>query len=299
MKKTAPFIILIAGVFWGMIGIFVKRLTAMGFGPMEIVTIRAVTTVVLVFIFLLIYDRSLLKIRLKHVWCFIGTGIVSIVFFNFCYFSAINMTSLSVAAILLYTAPVFVMLMSAFLFREKITAVKLVALVATFAGCVLVTGIVGVGESISTAGIIVGLGAGIGYALYSIFSRYALMRGYHPFTIAFYTFLFAIIGTLPLIDYKVLATAVTSGIPTIGFCFLFGICSAVIPYIIYTIGLKELDNGKAAVIASIEPVTATVLSVVVYKEQLTVLQIIGIVLVLAAIAICSFEPKTKEKPKGN
>ncbi len=104
-------------------------------------------------LFLLIFDRKLFVIRLKDLWCFLGTGICSIVFFNFCYFKAITMTSLSVAAILLYTAPAIVMVLSYFLFKEKLTKRKLLALAMTFAGCVLVTGILTEKGSVSFGGL--------------------------------------------------------------------------------------------------------------------------------------------------
>ena len=291
MKQSAPFLILTAGILWGLIGVFIRRLNGMGFGSMEIAAVRAVSTALLTLAFLSVYDRRLLKIRLRDLWCFLGTGIFSIVFFNYCYFQAISLTSLSAAAVLLYTAPAFVMVLSAILFRERITGIKILSLIVTFAGCVLVTGLVGAAQSLSPQGILVGLGAGFGYALYSIFSRFALERGYHAFTISFYTFLFAIAGTVPLADWSILRTAVTGGVGTAGFCLLFGLFSTVIPYIVYTLGLKETENGRASILASVEPVTATVLGVAVYREPMSFSQLCGVLLVLGAIVLCSLEKK--------
>ena len=222
----------------------------------------------------------------RDLWCFAGTGILSIVFFNYCYFKAITITSLSVAAVLLYTAPAIVMILSAILFREKITVIKMVSIIITFLGCGLVTGVVGVTDSLSIKGILVGLGAGLGYALYSIFSRFALERGYCPLTITFYTFLFAMLGTIPLSDRGVV-TDKCSDMKTLAFCLIFGLLSTVIPYIVYTLGLKEMENSRASIIASIEPVTATILGVAAYGEALSPQQIIGVVLVMGAIVICN------------
>lgn len=294
MKRIAPFLVLMAGILWGMIGIFVRRLNAMGFGSLEIVTVRAIATTILLFLYILVFDRRMFRIHLKDFWCFLGTGIVSIVFFNFCYFKAITMTSLSVAAILLYTAPTFVMIMSAILFREKITAVKVISLLATFVGCILVTGLVGTADAINPAGILVGLGAGVGYALYSIFSRYALERGYHSLTITFYTFLLAMVGTLPMSNHVALRTVSLESRGNILFCVLFGLVSTVVPYLVYTLGLNEMENGRAAIIASVEPVTATLLGVIVYQEELGLQSLIGIVLVLGAIMLCNVRLQEKE-----
>ncbi|MCM1158883.1 MAG: DMT family transporter [Bacteroidales bacterium] len=287
MKKSAPFFVLLAGILWGTMGIYVRKLNALGFTTIEIVAVRSVVTAVLLLPVLFFYDRKMLRIRLKDIWCFVGTGILSIVFFNYCYFKAITMTSLSVAAVLLYTAPAIVMVLSALLFQEKITGVKLISLAATFAGCVLVTGLAEGGETVSAAGILVGLGAGFGYALYSVFSRYAIERGYHSLTISFYTFVFASAGALPLADVKIIYGACTRNIGILGFYLVFALVSTVAPYILYTLGLAALENSKASIIASIEPVTATVLGIVLFGEKMTVTHFAGVVLVLGAIVLCN------------
>ena len=292
MKKISSILILVAGILWGSMGLFVRKLNALGLVSMEIVGLRASVTTVVMFLFLLFFKRKLLKIHLKDIWCFLGTGICSIVFFNYCYFKAITLTSLSVAAILLYTAPAIVMVFSYFMFGEKFTKRKLLSLVMTFVGCILVTGILNDTGEISISGILVGLGAGLGYALYSIFSRYALERGYQSLTITFYTFLVATIGTFFLADMRqVVEVAIDSG-KIFLFCLAFGILCTVIPYLTYTLGLQYVENGKASIIASVEPVTATLLGVFLFREKITVIGILGIVLVLAALVLCNERKKT-------
>ena len=197
------------------------------------------------------------------------------------------MTSLSVAAILLYTAPAIVMVLSYFLFREKLTKRKLLALGMTFIGCVLVTGILSETGSVSAGGILVGMGAGLGYALYSIFSRYALEKGYASLTITFYTFLIAAIASCFLTDMGKVAQVATDGAGNLLFCLAFGVLCTVAPYLTYTLGLQYVENGKASIIASIEPVTATLLGVILFHEDLTISGVLGIVLVLAALALCN------------
>ena len=189
VKKIAPVLILIAGILWGCLGIFVRKLNTQGLYSMDIVSLRAIVTCLSMGLFLAFYNPRLFSISLRDTWCFAGTGICSIVFFNYCYFKSISITSLSVAAVLLYTAPAMVMVLSFFLFKEKFTKRKIVSLVMTFVGCILVTGVVTSSGSVTGLGILTGLGAGFGYALYSIFSRYAIEKGYHTLTITFYTFL--------------------------------------------------------------------------------------------------------------
>lgn len=283
--RFAPLLILTAGSMWGSMGLFVRVLGKTGCSNAEIVFLRAIVTAVCLLAYLAVYDRSLFRIRLKDLWCFWGTGLLSIVFFNICYFTTITLTSLAVAAVLLYTAPAIVIVLSAFLFSEKITGRKLIALLMTFAGCVCVSGLLSGDSSLTLTGFITGLGAGLGYALYSIFGRFALDRGYRSLTISFYTFLFASVGTIPFISLKNVGRALTSSPSQTGLIVLYGVFTTVLPYLLYTRGLQSVDNGRASIIASIEPVVATAIGALVYHEILNIYEIIGIAMVLGGIVI--------------
>lgn len=297
MKRFALVFILIAGILWGSMGLFVRELNSRGLASMDIVALRAVVTFVVLLIYMILFQRPLLKIRLRDLWCFLGTGICSIVFFNLCYFKAITLTSLSAAAVLLYTAPAIVMVLSFFLFKETMTIQKIMALILTMAGCVLVTGVLKDGGGISGLGLLAGLGAGLGYALYSIFGRYALERGYHSLTITFYTFFIAAVVSFLLGDgMRVLQTAFQSASMTV-FCCVFGILCTVVPYLTYTIGLKYTENSKASIVASVEPVTATVIGAVVFHETITISEAVGIILVIGALVLCSGKNLSKEKTR--
>ena len=163
-KKYAPLLIIIAASSWGIIGIFSRNLANLGVNSIQITAFRCFITALCLLIYLLLKDKDKLKIDYKDSWYFIGTGIFSIMFFNICYFITIQLTTLSIASILLYTAPYFVIIMSSILFQEKITSKKAMALFLAFTGCVLTTGIVGGKMNITTLGILTGLGSGIGYA---------------------------------------------------------------------------------------------------------------------------------------
>lgn len=118
-------------------------------------------------------DRSRpVKDPRRDSWLFIGTGLLSLVFFNYCYFRAIDGSSISIAVLLLYTALVFVMLLSLILFGEKFTGRKMLALLATFCGCGLITGIFASKLALTAEAFAFGLASGFGYALYSILANW-------------------------------------------------------------------------------------------------------------------------------
>ena len=191
-KKLDLILIVIAACFWGSMGIFVRRLTTYGFSSIQIVSIRVTLAALIFSLFLLIRERSGFRISLRDIPLFLGLGLGSILFFTICYFTAITIMPLSTAAILLYTSPIWIMLMSALFFREKMNRRKVIALLLAFGGCVLVSGISG--EGITFAGLLIGLGSGFGYGLYSILGTVAL-RKYSPYTVTAYTFLIAAIGS--------------------------------------------------------------------------------------------------------
>lgn len=290
-KKLSAFYVLLAGSLWGFMGVLVRTLNAEGLGSMEICFVRGFVTFVVMLSGLLAIDRKALRIKLKDIWCFVGTGACSVAFFNFCYFKTMTLTSLSVAAVLLYTAPAFVMLMSAFLFKEKLSVKKLAALVLAFLGCAFVSGIVGGAGVLSPTGILYGLGAGFGYALYSIFSRYALMRGYSSVTISFYTFLFSAAATFFFVDAGRVFTVIGQSGILLGKTIFLVLLVTLFPYLFYTKGLNGMENGTASVIASIEPVVATLVGVFIYKEKLNVWNITGICLVLCSIVLLNINKK--------
>lgn len=286
MKKFAVVPIIMAGILWGCMGLFVRKLNTLGLASMQIVQLRALAAAAVLFLVILLYDRRLFHIRWGDLWCFLGTGICSIVFFNYCYFKAMTITSLSVAAVLLYTAPIIVMVFSRILFQEKFTAKKVIALLMTFAGCALVTGITDQQAALPLSGILIGLGAGLGYALYSIFGRYALERGYQSLTITFYTFLIAFLGTLFLTDIRVVTPIAFADVPTFFLSAGLGVVCTVFPFLLYTLGLSGVENSKASIFASVEPVTATLLGVLVYREGMSLSETAGIILVIAALIVC-------------
>ena len=279
-----------AGMLWGCMGILVRTLSAGGFSSLEVTAFRCVVTTIVMLGILVIRNPKDLKIRMRDLWCFVGTGICSVTFFNVCYFSCMQYTGLSVAAILLYTAPSFVMVMSFFLFKEKLGIRKLAALGLAFVGCVMVSGGL-TGEGIGPAGLLTGLGAGFGYALYSIFGRYAIQRGYSSFAITFYTFLLAGIGTIPLLNLNHFGACLLTGEAQLPFAIFMSVLTTVVAYLLYTNGLKGLDNGKASIIASIEPVMASVVGLVVYGEAMTTVGVLGMVLVLFSCFLAGKEEK--------
>jgi drug/metabolite transporter (DMT)-like permease len=293
-KKLAILFIGTAASLWGIIGVFVTYLYEVGFTPTQVVTVRALSATFFLLVYVIFKNRQLLKIKLTDSKYFVGTGIFSIVLFNWCLFSAIEETSISIAAILLYTAPAFVTVFSRLLFKEALTLRKVLALLITLIGCSFVIGILpNSKETISLYGFILGLGSGLFYALYSIFGKFALKK-YDSLTVTVYTFIFAAIAITPFSGlWSVLPLFSTSRVwfYIIGLGFL----STMLAYIFYTKGLNKIESSRASIIATIEPVVASLIGFFVFHEKLNGWQYLGIVMVIAAVIIVQESTKRSKQ----
>ena len=286
MKKSprgAYASILAAAALWGIIGVWNRNLMAAGLSPTGIVVVRNFGGMLLLLAVFAVKDRSVFRMRREHVKYFFGTGIISVVLFTSCYFSCQKICSLAVASILLYTAPSFVVILSAMLWKEPVTKKKLLALALTLVGCACVCGVFDGGLTVTFTGILLGLGAGFFYALYSIFGRYALAH-YSSMTVTVWTFLFAGPASLVLLrpaDVKALAADPKLWALAVGLV----VFSTVLPYVFYTRGLARVESGRASIMASLEPVVASLAGVLVFGEPMSPLTLAGILCVLAGVYI--------------
>lgn len=288
MNRAYIFILLGASL-WGTIGWFVKHLYTYGFTPMEVVTLRVVSAAIVLLTYMLIKSRESLRLkRVTDIKYFIGTGIFSIVFFNYCMFTAIELSTIPVATALLYTGPAFVIILSLIFFKEPFTKIKAITLIITLIGTALVSGAIPFDPAVfQVAAIIFGLGSGLGYALYSIFSKFALVK-YTSLSITTYTFVVAaltLIFFFPfaekghlLLDPKVFLLA-----------FGLGIFPTAIAYIVYTYGLNQTAASHASIISTVEPVVATLIGVFIFIEPFSFSQLVGMVCVILAVIIIQFD----------
>jgi len=290
-KVRSYFLIMGGAALWGFIALFVKQLHSAGFSSMEITAIRALTAFGFLLMITLFKHRKLPEIRAKDLPLFAGTGILSIVFFNWSYFTAIQHLSVSLAVILLYTAPAFVALFSRLFLNERMDGRKLTAVAGTMTGCIFIAGGPPEGFEVSLYGLLAGIGSGVGYALYTLFGKLALRR-YSSFSITFYTFFLASAFLFPFsrlwekvplfLNGKVIAAALGLGFfPT------------VLAYLLYTEGLKGVEGSIAAILATIEPIVALILGIILYDESFTSAQWFGASLILASVVLAEAEGSKK------
>lgn len=291
MKGKGLILVLAAAGLWAGLGIPVKNLERLGVDSMSIVFMRYLFTAVIVGIYTVVKSPSNFRISFRDIPIFAANGILSLTMFTYFYFKTITTSTLSVAAVLMYTSPIFVMIISTVVFHEKITFKKISSLIIAFFGCALVSGVLGNAIKVSAAVICFGLLSGLGYGLYTIFSGILMKRGYKTLTVLVYTFSFASAGALAV-------SLITGGITPAAFkpesCLwelLIAVFGTILPFMFYTVALKYIEGSRAAIVATVEPVISTVIGLF-YGEKLTVFGAVGIALVLISVAIINAKSNT-------
>lgn len=297
-NKIYVFIVILSGVFWGSSCLFVDYLkTHTPATSVQITAIRIVFAAIVLNLWLIIKGKgfSLYKISGRSWLLCVVSGIGSVLAMGMFYYSCMVETSAAVAVILLYTAPLFVMIMSLFFFKEKMNAQKIIAFIIAIVGCALVSGIAS-GSKISALGIFLGLMSGFTYSLYGIFTSLFMKENKDTLSFTALSFLFAALGALVISKpWKIVKfTLEVENLPlTLIMYLLLAVCTAVIPFFLYSKGIEGIKPDIASILAFSEPLMACVFGTAVLGQEMDVFGVIGIVCVCAAIVVLNVNFKKK------
>ena len=282
-KRAALFVALSAASF-GFLGVPVRFLHDNGFAPLDITAVRLFVTTIALVIVALVVDRGLFKVRKRDLLFFILFGFFKLMS-DVTLFRAQVTIDLSLSTLLQMTAPYYVLVISLFLFRERITLMKILAMLVAFIGCIFVTGVITGGmHSLDFVGVASALISGLFFGLYTIGCKLGSDKGYKPVTTMMYTFLFASLMTIPFAnDVKVVESFVDVHL-ILGVLSL-GILMTLIPFFVSTWGVQNLEASKVSLISVMEVITACIVGYFLFDEEMTVLNIIGMSLVVASIVI--------------
>ncbi|MDD7408286.1 MAG: DMT family transporter [Anaerovoracaceae bacterium] len=277
---------ILAGIFWGSEGTFVRFLMDYGLDNVSIIGTRLSLASLIILVMILVYDRSLLRISAKDILILVLTGLAGSVGLNYCYNEAIDRMTLSLAAVLLDLCPVYMILIAYFAFGEKITRRKILCLGMAIAGVILLSGL-GTDKPVWTGlGVFFGLVSGFCYAAYGLLSKEAANRGCRPLTLNFYPILTAAVATAPFTDWqKAGEVIVQHGVKACIILVLNALCCAILPYIMFAYALTKMDAGRAGILAIGEPAAAMVLGIIFFREIPTGLMVLGMAMIIAALAV--------------
>ena len=295
MKTKAFIYIIIAGILWGTSGLFVHFLTPYGFSSVQMTAVRGLVSFIGISVYAYLTDKTLFKCKAQNFIFFIPIG-TTLFATAALYYASMTMTSVSTAVVLMYMAPVYVMIFSVAFLGEKFSILKISSVAAMLIGCCLVSGIIGT-LTFNFIGILLGILAGVSYATYNIVTKVALKRGISAVTATVYSFMvMAIIALAASKPHQIAMKAIENPLPTIPLLVGLGIVTFVVPYFLYTLAMRDLPAGTASALGIVEPMAATVFSVIFLKEKLGILPAIGIALILVAVFALGKAEDTQKEP---
>lgn len=275
------FFIVLAALLWSMIGWLMRTLhDQYGFSALTLAFLRAGITFILLFAILALTRRDLLQINRRSIGLLAFFGLFGIALFYWVYAQAIITTSVTTAVVLLYTAPAFVMLIAWRAWNEPLTPRKLVAVGLAFSGCALVARAYDTEQlQLNFGGVLFGLGAGLTYGLFTIFTKAGLKR-FPLWTLMTYELFFGALFLLPvqnIAEWKILVQQPLAWL----YLLTLVLGSTLGAIAAFTRGLRDVPASNASVVATIEPVIASIIAFLILGERLEVWQMIGGGLVIA------------------
>lgn len=295
--------VLIAALMWGSIGAFIKALTALGLSSASIAALR-----LLVGAAILVPVLMFMGARARHVpdgepsgpWALFRAtprslffcalvGVIGLASANLLYYLSMGEVGMSTASVLLYTMPVFGVVLGRVLYGEPMSANKVLAVALNITGCVLaVTNGSFSDMAFSAFGVGAGVLAGFLGALLAVFSKVATER-MHPLAVTFYGFVFGGVF-MAAIGFPWSDVAAAMSWELAGLLFAFGLIPTALAYIFYMSGLSMgLEASKVPVVASFETVATVMVGILLYGEASGAIKIVGICLVLLSIFVMNMD----------
>lgn len=287
--KNPRLMLILSMVAFGTLGPFVRNVNL---PSGEIALYRAVMATILIGFFLLITKQRIPFGKIKKAIPLLLASGVAMGFNWILLFEAYKYTTVSVATLSYYFAPVIVTVACPILFKEKMGVKQWLCFIMSTVGIALITGIGDLSQGSShLTGILFGLGAAVFYATVILLNKFIKgVDGIHR------TFLQFVAAAIVLLPYSLLTQGINLGsLDTTGWANLLviGIVHTGITYCLYFSSLKELPGQKAAILSYIDPLVAVLISVIVLKEEITIPQIIGGALILGFTLWNEIAPKKK------
>lgn len=294
MRQKGITLVVVSCIFWGFMGITSRNLSALSFDSLTISFFRAIVAGLFYIAWIAKKDRSLLRADLKSMAFFAAYGIIT---FGGCFISynmSVARIPISITTVLMFTNPIWVMLIHRIVFKEKIDVKKAVVMALCISGCMLIAQIYKVGDyRLDPLGIATGLLAGLLFALQVVMPRF-----YHgdcrKDTMIIYGFIFAAISLLFFTDFKttfsVLSNPDTS-MSAVWNILIIGIFNTFIANTAYIKSTEYIDATLSSIFVSLEPVLASIIAYWVFGESLEFLQLVGMATVIGSVTMLEVDFK--------
>ncbi|MCP4348800.1 MAG: EamA family transporter [Desulfobacterales bacterium] len=294
IPRLGYFYVISAAVLWAVSGSSAKFLFNRGVSPFQLVQLRITIAAGLLLVWLLIRNRSLLRIERKDIPYFVLLGIIGMAGVQFTYLFAISKIKVAAAILLQYMAPTFIAIYSVVFAREKLSLTATLAVIGATIGCYLVVGAYNLDVlSMNRIGIIVGLISAVTFATYSIMGEHG-MRRYNPWTVLFFA-LFVAALSWNILHPPLEAFFHNYSLVEWGWIMYIGVLGTLVPFGLYLEGVNLIRSTRASITATLEPITAGVISYIFLGEIMDFLQITGGILVIGSVVMLQLKQEHDDK----
>jgi len=290
-RVAAASLVILATAFWATGGIFITQvIRGSNLSPTNLAFWRDLSTFTVLFTSIAIFRRDLLKVMKRDLPWLIGMGIFSIGLFHVLWNTSVITNGMAIATVIQCNAPIFVTIMARLIWKEPLAPFKILAIVLSTLGTILIVNLEGFdGAKLTAVGIVVGLASAFAYGSVSLFGK-KLSGDYSPWTILTYAFG---IGTLTLLPFQ-LASPSASLMPVIGSFAKLIFITTLSGYLLYFIGLRNLPASVASILSTSEVPFAALMAYLFMQEEMTGWQMVGAMLVVVGVILVQKKPR---KPK--
>lgn len=294
-RRGALITVVVSAACFGTLAVLTPLAYQRGAQPLPLLSWRFAVVAVLMAAYQLVRDRRALVEGAADAGRYLLLSLTGYGAASVCFFFALNEASPSVVAVLLYTYPAMVATISAVLYRQRFTMNRVLALVLTFIGCALVVGLFSEEPAATLAGVLLGLGAALGYSVFNLLS-YRVVGRRPRLVVMTYTFAISAVGVGALTVLTGGSLSAASWTPDLwallGLIVLFPTFLAVL---LYLNGVRRLGPTQAAIVSTLEPLFTIVFAALVLGDRLTAPQLLGATLVLAGVVAAEWrQPGTAE-----
>ena len=298
MRRTVAIVLILAGCFlWACIGISSRALYSAGFTPLQVSATKSGVTALGIALVLIFTDRTRFRVGKKDIWLILLLGLSKYAQDYLIFYGQAHI-SLSLTAMLQLTSPYYVLVFSAFIFKERITVGKIICMVIAAVGCVLATGVLNGGENNDVFGIMAAVIAGVAGGVFAMASKETLNRGYAPETALFYMFAVGAVISLFFCDLPFMVTTATEDLSILGYMLLLGIVFTLIPHFMNLSAMKHMPITHVVIIGLSEIIFTALVGLVCFEEYLTPSNIVGMILIISSIVIMETVVAEKETADG-
>jgi len=294
MKEAYGYVLIaVASIIWGTMGIFGEFAFEYGIDPATLIALRLLVSSLTLLIPIVLFRKELFKIQKRDLSMLLIFGIVATALQRVTYFYAIDLTTVTMAAMLFYTYPIFVTIVAALFLKEKITPTIIFAIILTFSGTALVVKAYDPSRfEADLSGIVFGILSSLFFVFYFLITK-ELRNRYTNWTLILYG---ETIGAMVLVPILFSSFHAIINFPQQLWLLIFIIAwfPNLLAYLLYSYALKHVRYSTGSILSVLEPLSAAILSALILSERFELLQIVGVILALTGVILLFYKPKIKK-----